>query len=203
MSLPYRWYPTGTTSKPLPDVGDLIAWEHAVWRVIEVTERAEIHWTDEDRKRVGAFLAEYRRIHSPHHVRARPHDRDDANADIHLTCGGVRSGGFDVYRSEHWTACGKCGEPKPCREEMTDRLTDEAVRRMERWNTPGVCPACSEPVTHRQESHTFTVNARIPGGPPVTFHVGRRGCRYQADKYRAELGNSDATLARTLWDETA
>lgn len=187
MSLPYRWHPSGTMSKALPEVGDLVAWEHAVWRVIEVTERPAIHWTDEDRAAVLRYAPEYRQIHKPHAVRLRPVERDDANADLHLRCGGRIRAWWDVYQSEHWKACGKCREPMPCREMMADRITEEAMHRVDRWSNPSACPACGEPITLRQRAHTFQHNLNVPGGPPVTFHVGRRGCRYNASEYRDRL----------------
>lgn len=188
MSIPYRWNPSGTNRAwTPPEVGSLIALEHAVWRVIEIRYVPEVDWTDLDRRRAADRNAK------PLVVALRPaslvgDDPKLRSRDVHLR-GSTRSR-WDVYPGEHYPVCGKCAEPLPCREQMADRMVDAATARMDQYSTSGVCPACSEPITSRQKTITFADNTEIPGGPPVMFHA-RRGCRFSATQYEEKWAAAD------------
>ena len=183
LNLPYRWYPLGTTRlyyEP-PPVGALIAEDHAVWRVVDVRPVPADLWSDEERQSAGRGSNRDR----PHHVTVLPVSvsPDDVQARdfaVHLR---AYHAIWNVYPDEHYPICAACGEPQPCREQMAARVSEASAKHMDRYSTEGVCPACQEPITSRQKSMMFTENLEVPGGPPVTFHVGRGGCRWRAAEY--------------------
>lgn len=187
MSLPYRWYPQGARhwfGMEPPPIGTLVAWEHAVYRVVELIERP----ADLD--------PEYR-----WHVIIRPvHDLSTDRKSAGDLRFKWRPGaiGLDIYRDGHYPICAACLEPLPCREQSIDQYATESTERMDRHATRGVCPACSEVVTHRQASHTFAVNLELPGGPPVTFHTRGR-CIGEAVAYERRLVRSDPATPRRFW----
>lgn len=194
MTLPYRWYPSGTRityDNPAP--GTLIAWNHAAWRIISVERRPEDLWSEESREQVREYGDRY----SPYAVVLRPVDASDDpkdwGRDEHVES---RHSLWHVYDDEHYPVCAKCLEPVPCREEMAEREAAKASAHMSRYETPGTCPACEEPVTVRQRSMTFPDNMEIPGGPAVTFHVGRYGCRRSAGDYEKRWIEADPTRGR-------
>jgi hypothetical protein len=197
-----RWYPdhTNRSSDP-PAPGDLIAWEHAVWRVLAVEVKPESEWTDEERRSVMVYKrSAWNRI-APATVTARPilpatvgpaARREDLNLN-------KAAGWFDwhIYQDEHYPVCAQCGEPTPCRDRLGLREAEQAMRKMSRYETTGVCPACSEVISGRQKSVTFTENMEIPAGPPVTFHAGRGGCRHSAAQYEQRWVDADPAHRRT------
>lgn len=170
------WVPDNSQRyKSKPEAGDLVAWDFKPWRVIDIREGVP------HKDNPGASYTVYR---------MRPVDAGDSNKrDIHR---GWTWGGPPVL-NEHYGLCIHCGELTPCRATMAERAAKEAVKRMARYDTPGVCPECQEPVTHRQERETFP-NIVMPGGPPVTFHAGRRKCRYAMNRYRDKVGQQEAQL---------
>lgn len=180
MTLPYRWYPSGTTSERSPAVGALVAHEHQVWRVVSFTKRPRELWSDEARE----MVAKYGSYYAPYAIVLRPldagDDPKDRGRDVHLESRGYL---WDVYPHEHYPVCASCQEPLPCRERMAETTARNAAEQMGRFETPGVCPACQKPVSARQKSLTFPDNLEVPGGPPVTFHVGRHSCRNSAADY--------------------
>lgn len=199
---PYRWYPVGTQSVPLPSLGQLIAWRHSVWRVVEINPVPEVDWTDAEGKRMAAYLPQFRTQYAPYHVIVRPVaiTGDDPRArdrDVHLrrTAGGSRA--FDVYPNEHYPVCSQCQEPVPCREEMARKGAEDGMRKMNRYAMSGVCPACEEPITSRQRALiTFDENLELPGGPPVTYHL-RQGCKGAAINYEKRWAAADPDHRRT------
>ena len=102
---------------------------------------------------------------------------------------------FPVLR-EHYGLCVHCNELLPCRAQESDWAVTRSTRRMGRYDLPGVCPACEEPVTARQASQTFP-NTVVPGGPPVTFHTGRKHCRYAAQRYSEDFPADSALTINT------
>lgn len=199
---PYRWYPSGTQDKA-PEVGNLVALWHRTWRVIEINDAPEVDWTDEDRAALEAIKPSYRHRRRPVHVilGAEPEPTDPVaarNQRVSISMGGARTYLLPTYPSEHWMACGRCGEPAPCREEMGKRLAQQAMTRMARYEMAGVCPACCEPVTARQKSLTWEDNVVVIGGPPVTYHAGRAGCRYSAADYEKAWVAADPERRRAV-----
>jgi hypothetical protein len=188
VTLPYRWHPLGTTSELRPAVGALIAWEHQVYRLVSFTLRPPELWSDEAHARVERMGKSC----APHAVVLRPVDASDdpkdRGRDVHVESRGHY---WDVYKDEHYPVCASCSEPLPCRERMAERVSQAAAERMGRYELAGVCPSCGEPVTSRQRSLTFSENLEVLGGPPVTFHVGRYGCRHSAALYEQRWVEAD------------
>lgn len=186
----------------LPRVGDLLAWRHEVWRVREITLVPEVDWSERDRTYMDRIKPEVRDQYAPKHVVIRPvriggSDVRDRDHDVHLRAQVGTFRAWDVYPNEHYPVCVACHEPMPCREEMARREGESAMRKMNRYTTPGVCPACNEPITSRQRSLiTFDENVKVPGGPPVTFHL-RGGCRGGAIDYEKKWVAADPENRRT------
>lgn len=201
MSLPYRWHPVGAKDKKRPEVGDLVAHDHRVWRVMSVRLRAEVDWSDEDRTRVSWYVEPYRSQHLPAAMILRPIEvtSDDPRSRDHdkaYRLGGAASWySWPVFPNEHYPVCAQCHEPVPCRDQMAETLSHKASERMSRYEMAGVCPSCGEVVTRRQQSLTWPDNAEVPGGPPVTFHM-RRQCRGSAHDYEKRWVAMDPNARR-------
>lgn len=190
MSLPYRWDPDRffrmhLTYKACPEVGDLIPYEHAVYRVVRVRT------TEPDAK--GRTT----------HVRVVPVSYQptgdpvaDRNAERPFT-GGPKTR-WGVYPTEHYPICAACLEPMPCRHEVAAGIAKSAGEKFDRYTEAGVCPACREVVSQRQRSVTWEDNAVVPGGPPVTFHL-RRKCRSYAVEYERRWHALDPGARRMLY----
>lgn len=202
---PYDWRPLGTKDAQLPRVGDLIAWRHEVWRVLEITLAAEVDWSDDERMFMSRITPEVRDQYAPKHVIVRPAritgtDVRDRDWDVSLRARPGTFRAWRVYPDEHYPVCAQCHEPMPCREEMGRREGEKAMRQVNRYSTPGVCPACNEPITSRQRLlMSFEDNIEVPGGAPVTFHL-RAECRGGAIRYEqrwaaADPGNRHTTLS--------
>lgn len=196
----YRWYPNHTRSSSAPPVpGDLIAYDHAAWRVIAVNPIPEDRWTDQQRADLLKLKPSYRHIAEPVVVIARPVEitSDDPRArdrDIHL--GNTWHAQWHIYEDEHYPICAQCGEPTPCRDKVGQRIAERALDYMARFETAGICPACQKPVTSRQKSMTFPENLEVLGGPPVTFHVGRGACLSWAAKYERKWVDAEPVRRR-------
>lgn len=214
MSLPYRWYPSGTVSPRQHSivVGTLIAHDHAVWRVINIRDLPEVDWSPEDHEAVASLdhcKPEYRERTAAHLMprvmTLRPNragdDPRDRDLDKHYLIGGRTTlhWGHDwaVYPDQHYPVCAACQEPLPCREQMAEQVSAASATRMGRYEMEGVCPACQEPVTARQKSWTWPDNVEIPGGPSVTFH--QRGmCRGSATGYETRWVAADPARRRAF-----
>lgn len=162
----------------------MIAFDHAAWRVISAETRPD------DLVEDGRDLA----------VVVRPVDvvDDDPRArdhDVHCAASSTRTY-WHVYPDEHYAVCAACREPMPCRDKMAETEAARAAEEFERYSDPSVCPACTQTVTPRQRSRTFDENVRIPGGPPVTFHVGRWQCLNSAARYEHAWAAADPSSRR-------
>lgn len=164
-----RWHPRGARTKwTTPEVGDVVAVEHAVWRIdhVKPSENGE-----------GVSV-------TAHHLAGwiNPAWRVNSLGDVHLRI--AENGYFDIYDGR-WPACSCCGEPMPCRAELIDQAAAAAADRLDSLERrlPGCCWACCEPITARQQSVTYAgENLDLPGGPEVLFHT-RRKCAYEAKHY--------------------
>jgi hypothetical protein len=201
LSQAMRWYPDHTRSTSTPEAGDLIAFRHAAWRVIEVNPVPEDGWTEEEQRDISRWELRFRAQVSPTRMVIRPariaaDDPRSRDHDLHLRVGsGLRT--WDIYIDEHYPLCAQCGEPTPCRDRLGQLMAQQALDKMSRYELSGTCPACWEPVTGRQKSVTFSDNLEIPGGPAVTFHIGRGRCRSVAAKYEQRWVAGDPTARRT------
>lgn len=203
MTLAYEWWPDHADRTHRPEPGQIIGFDHAVWRVIDVQDVPEVDWTDEQRAMVARYKPELRHRYVPHVAVVRPvhittDDPRAADHDLHLESTDPSRVTWFAYRSEHYPVCGICAEPLPCRDQEAARVGEQEMLRLARYETPGVCPACLEPVTARQKSVTFARNTVLPGvGPPVTFHL-RGGCGAEAARYDQHLA-ADPAWRPVLW----
>lgn len=170
-----RWYPESCDRGQAPTVGCVVAYEFKPWRVIDM--RLSVPHPEHPDELFTVY-------------QLRPADADavdDADRDIHRGWRGTPSGyAGPVVLREHYGLCVHCDELLPCREVMAERWAQENAKRMSRYETPGMCPACLQPVTTRQKSETLP-NVVVPLGPPVTFHAGRKGCAHSLRKYREKV----------------
>lgn len=177
------WSPSGAHVQygPPPDVGTLIAFRFRAWRIAEVRERG-------DKFRV------YLRPPEPQFDLAEHNYPVTAPARCR----------WDIL-PEHYGVCVKCGDLQPCREVFAERQGKSAMAEFDRYDRPGVCPACEEVVTHRQKSVTLQ-NVISPVGPLVIFH--RRGrCLSSAITYERRViaatgGKATLSCAGTLIGHT-
>lgn len=176
------WRPNDALPKREPiTLGCLVAWKFRPWRVIEMFDAPR---RDTD----GPWVTQrYGFVLRPAQAQQW---QTASSADEHGTSLDPKP--FDVIR-EHYGLCVHCNELLPCREQELQWAVDRGTQHMARYDVSGVCPACGEVVTHRQERETLP-NTVVPGGPPVTFHMGRRSCRYSAEQYRAAMGQVDTNL---------
>lgn len=192
------WHPEYTrTEIGRPQVGWLIGLDHEVWRIVEVTDYPEDRWTEEQRQRVRSRGRKLTPVHvllrparhdSPDPVRLRERDRSVSAVPL-LTQ-------WWVYPDGHYPVCAQCGEPPPCREVYGRAVARSALAKLRPYETPGVCPACQEPVTQRQKSVTFPDNIMIPAGPPLTYHLRGR-CVWNARDYEQKWVERDPQRRRT------
>lgn len=191
-------FPDHTDQKFRPEPGDLIWLRHEVWRVIEVRDKPESDWTEDDHARIRVLKKSVQHERRPFNALIRPVGLDDELDPVKVR-NATRSISYrgrspfptvHVYRSEHYPVCARCGDPTPCREVLVARDSDRAVKRMARYEDPDRCPACEGVITNRQRSVTFDVNLRVPLGPPVSFHL-RQQCRREAANYEKEWSAAD------------
>ena len=162
-------WPAGTSFVSTKNLtpGQLVAWNHRVWRVTSVEELqpgGRRPWrlvlgnpTSVNRDEVSLGVG-----HHPSHIHAFTED-------------------------EHYPVCANCGGPWPCRELHSREQAKQDAARARRYELPGVCPACEEPVTPRQLRQTWLVNLHHwDRDQPVTFHL-RRGCEDEAIRYDREV----------------
>ncbi len=189
-----QWYPLGATMthRHTPEPGQIMAWNYRAWRIVAVNEVPRDLWTAED-ERLFVRYSQHRSVvpisvvlRPPQIVsedpRARDHDVHVRAYTNHTTCA--------IWPDEHYPVCGTCQEPLPCKETRIRREVDREMGRIARYDTAGVCPACTETVTHRQKQITFDENLVLPGGPAVTFHL-RGQCHDSALNYEKIWCNAD------------
>lgn len=192
MNIP--WYPVGARQcrTTTTAVGSLIAYQHTVYRLVDVWPVPEVDWTDEQHRRVAACPEGRRDTVLPRVYVLRPagitsEDPRARDHDLHVAPPPYAA--WDVYPDEHYPICASCGEPVPCRERHAERVATAEMARVERYTAPGVCPACGEVVSSQQKSLRFAENVVVPGGPPLTFHQ-RRDCYGDAVDYEEKWANA-------------
>lgn len=188
---PRHWHPRGTRhTYDRPEAGDLVAVDHAVWRVTSVGD-IPLH-DDADRE---AWLAAgmpdlttwRRRPYAVNvtHVGGKPPRRPgkDGQYGMRIPADDLRS--WEVYPRGRWPQCSCCGEPMPCRAELADEHVEYAEEQVSEFEArmPGCCWSCNEPITQRQRAVVYPgINLDLPTGPEPRFHL-RAKCRYAAERY--------------------
>lgn len=175
--VPFIWRnPLRYTIRPEP--GELLVWQWAVWRVVDVKERGD--------DRLALYL---RREAGPRH----PWERREGVVHVAM----LERGPFQIV--EVYPVCSCHGHPWPCKQMVMDRQIEAEARALEvrlGRAVPGVCAACGEPVSSRQRHVVFPgENLLVPGGPPATFHL-RDACRRRAEGYEEKRLTADPTVTR-------
>lgn len=198
---PDRWSPTGRSQDTCdrPEVGQIVGWRYATWRVIEVAVRADADLTDEDRKVLNGYKPQFRDRARPYVVVVR-HERGpilvkhtqrlhDGSLTVHLGMPVGRHHRWHVM-DERYAVCACCNHPHPCQEYARERIAEAEAERLTRLldsHAPGVCAACREPITTRQKVMVFPEpSLLVPGAPGPTYHANRWSCRRQARSYELD-----------------
>lgn len=216
--VPREWYPECAQryvmedEKPFPPAGSVIGYARGVWRVTASRYLTEIEWNDADRERYRS-LGQRDRLAwrwAPYRVevefvggilpdafKASVSDAPTGALDVHAD---RRSPDWWVYPHGRWPRCSCCGEPMPCRAELTDLRVDAGAERFEELASrlPGCCWGCGEPVTRRQKTVRYVGdNLDLPGGPAVVFHA-RSSCHYAASKYEERWLKANPSRSRII-----
>ncbi len=98
---------------------------------------------------------------------------------------------------EHYAVCNCCNELPPCSGVRAEREVQKSVEAMK--IPDGYCPACKEPITHRQQKYVFPgPNLLNPfGADGVQFHQ-RNKCRSSAAAYEEQWVKAGPTRERSL-----
>lgn len=184
------WSPNDVNNQKPIEKGVLVAWDFKPWRVVDFHKDEEPRDSNEPGYDYWVII-----------LRPDGIDMDQTahSKDLHLR-GPVPNyqkrnplGNHFDRLHEHYGLCVHCNELLPCRDRMAERAAERVSQNASRYETPGVCPHCLEPVTHRQDRETFP-NVYVPLGPDVTFHAGRKACRRAMNDYRDKVGQPEAQL---------
>jgi hypothetical protein len=194
---------------PRPEVGDLIAWRYAAWRVHEIRSYLDVDLTDAQQAKLAKSVErikdpEERALalvrNRPFHLVLRHHNgplviKDGEAKGWKRLHDGTREISFTSWpHKNRWTrltnpyrTCSCHGHIWPCQEYDREVLAQHQSRDMDRLiatTEPGVCAHCLEAITTRQKTLTFPEPSRlVPGAPGPTFHAGRAACWGAAEKY--------------------
>jgi heme/copper-type cytochrome/quinol oxidase subunit 2 len=160
------WKPWGAVRiDGLPEIGAVVAFEHAVWTVLAVSVLLD---DDGDLPAAPTHTLALRCLGNRESERHVPTHRYDW---------------WWTYPEGRYPLCSCCGEPSPCRAQLACTAAEIEVARMRRYDLPGVCPACGACVRPEDEQVTFELNLEVPLGQPVTFHLSDPACACEADRY--------------------
>lgn len=192
-----------------PSIGDVVAQNHAVWRIVEVRD---IRFDDDDQQKHREWQPRSGPVPA-NEWQLRPFAVSAewvggvmpawVNDDQKVGSYAVRARhhvSWYVYPGGRWPQCSCCGEPMPCRASITDAQVAVEVAKFEAKAAilPGSCWGCGKPVSSRQRAVGFPgENLDLPGGPPVVFHVSG-DCTYLARTYEDRWRAADSSRARLV-----
>jgi hypothetical protein len=161
------------------DVGMIVGWDWAAWEITHLSPMVE---PDDKGRDTHATL---HRLHGP------KHRNENKFGDLAVSFTKRRTWDIHVYRDGRVWLCSCCGDPAPCRMQVAEessRLAAEVFEdRLNRMGT-GICYACGEVITARQERVTFPgEHADFPGRSGPTFHT-RRKCASERYAYARRAG---------------
>lgn len=201
-----RWHPLGVSHphsirRGRPDVGQVVAFEHAAWTVEHVRDATP---TDEETDQLAIYRQDARPSMAPYHLtlvrlHGEPHrwEKRPGRLSLRAAAGGY---GFAVYPGGRVPLCSCHQHPWPCLDQLQEQEAAAAAKRMavELARIPGTCPACGEVVTSRQQSITFGgPNVKNPLAEGPTYHL-RRKCYSAAAAYEELWVNDEPGRARSL-----
>lgn len=202
-----NWYPLHTRHQNRPDASQLVAYQHAVWRIVKVedallSETDREKWLDCGMPDLETWQQRPYRVTMDWVGGAKPPWTDDGDDHKRGTVDipAAKYFQWDVYAGGRWPQCSCCGEPMPCRAELEDHQVTASLDRVARLESipPGACWACGEPITTRQKTVTYPgENLDLPGGQQVHFHT-RGQCRGSAHDYEERWVASDPRRERIL-----
>jgi hypothetical protein len=172
------WRPPILSAEPeRVAVGQVIAWDYRAWEVLHVDPMTE---PDADGRDTRVVL---HRLHGP------AHDQENDRQDIVFRVNSRWRP--EVYRDGRVWLCSCCGHPAPCRLTLAEEEARRAARvfeeRLARMG-PGLCYACGEVITTKQERVTFPgEHADFPGRGAPTFHT-RKACLGERMAYARRAG---------------
>lgn len=203
------WYPLLTDSQNRPGNGQLLAYKHAVWKVVEVedvplSEDDRELWLDRGMPDLDTWPGRPYKMTLEWVGGAEPPWFKEGNSHrrgtVTIPASRYGSVSWRVYRDGRWPQCSCCGEPMPCRAELQERQVAAGMDRIARLEAvlPGACWACTEPVTSRQDSVTYPgENLDLPGGQEPVFHT-RGKCSGSARRYEEKWVSADPRRERIL-----
>jgi len=160
------------------EAGMIIGYDYRAWEVTHVGAMSE---PDSNGREMRCTL---RRLHGP------KHPNENKFADVVLRYS-ARAYGLNIYRGGRVWLCSCCGDPVPCRMEVAEEVSASEAREFDaRLNRmgPGICYACGEVITARQDRVTFPGDhADFPGRGGPTFHT-RRKCEEERWLYARRAG---------------
>lgn len=180
-------------------VGMVIGLDFAAWEVTHISPMVE---PDESGRDMRATL---HRLHGP------KAERENQFGDMAVRYGSTAYG-LNVYRSGRVWLCSCCSDPAPCRLEVAEEVSGEEAREFEerlKRMAPGLCYACGEVITQRQDRIAFAGDhADFPGRSGPTFHT-RKACRGERWAYAKRAGvdingqtlGDDAPATGELWSD--
>ena len=215
---PDQWRPdlanlTNNSGVSRPEVGDLIAWRYAAWRVHDIRPYLDVDLTDKqvaklDESVAGLRLTDdekavRREQNRPFHLILRHHNgplviKDGEAAGWKRLHDGTRELSFTTWPHQYrwmvltdpYRVCSCHGHVWPCQDYDRDVLAQHEARKTEKLyatTDPGVCAHCLEAITTRQKTITFPEESRlVPGAPGPTFHAGRAACWGAAETYERD-----------------
>lgn len=206
-----RWRPLLAAAQYRPPApGDLVARDHAVWRVLEVvdlplTGADRELWLEAGMPDLPAWKGRPCVVALDFVAGARPAWAPPEGAvpggKVTLTAQRYTGQEWRVYPSSgRWPACSCCGDPMPCRTELQDEEVGRSLEQVEEFSRrlPGCCWACEEPISSRQRSVTYPGdNLDLPGGHEPHFHT-RSLCRGRAERYELRWIATDPRRERIL-----
>lgn len=202
-----HWFPLRTVAAfGRPEVGALVAVRHAVWRVsgiqdVPLVDDADREvWISSGMPDPDTWNLRPYRVRAVHVGGAPPRHSAPHSGEYVMSIPAGRSPTWHVYRDGRWPQCSCCGEPMPCRAELTDRTVTAATDRMADFEQrmPGCCWACKEPITQRQRAVVYSgINLDHPTGPTVRFHL-RAKCRDEAHRYEERWLTAEGGRERIL-----
>lgn len=174
-----------------PHVGDIMALNFEAWRVLDITDVLPLDPSAQQyiigaRKLIGGQETGERHIIT---ITEGPAPDPSLYKAGYLEANPERRRGrspfFDIL-PEHYSVCARCGDVQPCRDVYNDTQVDRALKELERYDDPSVCPACNEVITLRQKTLQLP-NVVSPAGGMVTFHAGRWRCVSSAASYEKRV----------------
>lgn len=161
------------------EVGMVVGWDWAAWEITHMSPKVE---PDEHGRDTRATL---HRLYGP------KHRNENDRGDLAVSFASRSTWSIHVYRDGRVWLCSCCGDPAPCRmqvaEESSKRASEVFEQRLNRMG-PGICYACGEVITQRQDRVTFPgEHADFPGRSGPTFHT-RRKCAQERYAYSRRAG---------------